>query len=528
MEWEWVSDEEDCEEMLRTKVSMDRSAKIAKLGKSFTTVPTSGSEKPKPVSRSSSLNFIESMKKEDMVGLLQLLKPMELLDLAQRHHQVSSSLQHEVSELQNQVKLLDEQVSKFSVPLTWEASSKAGLIEIITGHSEQWIQTYFMDPIQQYLTDNPRRTSGRKGSYILQDQVLITLAVGNGVSIGAIQRKIYPNDLKNGKGRVRQFVTRILEIMVEIYGDGEVNPIQDDLVRHLFWKPLSADQIKKDSQAAQKTTAAPLGYCDPSDLFILIADGSGTITKKPLHFRDNKMFYCSWKKSTQIRWYIVCTALGRILYLSQPYPGFIDDTKAIEKRFDDGSSFNKKMEQEYGQAIRAESERLGKPVLSFLGDKGYVYYIPPWIPFESKQGLKENPGLFSSKKPDDFPCLVLVTDSARYEVFEAESSAQEGATVNSLVTQFCQRRPFIKLRSDIAPVRSIVERDIGRMKSLFKVIAGPVCRTQILMLSSFLIISVGLINKLLSENSELFLQDVSVDERDEKKFEELWKLVEEW
>jgi hypothetical protein len=55
-----------------------------------------------------------------------------------------------------------------------------------------------------------------------------------------------------------------------------------------------------------------------------------------------------------------------------------------------------------------------------------------------------------------------------------------------------------------------------------------VCQTQILMLSAFMIISVGLINLLISENPELFLQDVGVEERDEKKFEDLWKLVEEW
>jgi hypothetical protein len=525
---EYFSDEEEWEAMVEEREKYEKRTKLARLGKSSTSIGFSTQKTP--VSRSFSLDVIRSLKQEDMVGLLELLSPQQFLELVQKKHALYSSLQEKMRVVEDQVADLNRKLLDSCVPLTWRASSNAGLIEIITGHTEQWIVKYFLDPINKYLNEYSRkRKRGRKGEYCLEDQLLMTLAVGNGVSIGAIQRKIFPKDLDNGRQRVRKFIHRTLELLVEIYGDGKVNPRKDKKVRHLFWKPLTPAQIQQDSRAAQKTTAAPLGYCDPSDLFILIADGSGTITKKPLHFRDNKMFYCSWKKSTQIRWFIVTTALGRILYLSQPYPGFLDDTKAIERRFVDGSSFNKMMEEEYGESIRARSEVLKKPVLSFLGDKGYVYYLPPWIPFESKQGLRDNPLLFSQTKAEDYPCLVLVTDSAKYEVFEAETvGGESAASMTSLVDQFCKRRPFVKLRSDIAPVRSIIERVIGRMKSIFKVIAGPVCRTQILMLSAFMIISVGLINLLISENPELFLQDVGVEERDEKKFEDLWKLVEEW
>jgi hypothetical protein len=532
--FEWISDEEQWDQLLEEQEKVEKTTKFLRLGRSTTmasgNVSTSFSKKLEK--RSSSLDVIHSMKREEMVGLLELLSPQELLCLVQKKHQDSSSLASEVTLLQERVEQLSEEVSGLQsrTPLTWEASSGAGLIEIITGHSTVWIDKYVLIPLDDYLKRNPKRLRGRKGIYGLKDHVLFALAVGNGVSIGAIQRKIFPDDHMNGKNRVRQFVWRIMELLVDIYGDGKVNPVTDKKVKHLYWKPLSPDQIQQDSRAAQKTTAASLGSCGPNDLYILIADGSGTVTQRPLQFRDNKMFYCNWKKSTQIRWFIVCTALGRIIYLSHPYPGFLDDTKAIERRFADGSSFNLMFEQEYGPSMRERSLAIKKPVLSFMGDKGYVYYLPPWVPYTAKQGLKENPLLFSKAKADDFPCLVLVTDSAKYEVYEAEvaeAQLEEGGekTMTSLVDQFCQRRPFVKLRSDIAPVRGGIERVIGRMKTLFPVNAGVICRTQILTLTCFLIISVGIINKMLSENSELFLRDVGVEERDEKKFNELWKLV---
>jgi len=253
---------------------------------------------------------------------------------------------------------------------------------------------------------------------------------------------------------------------------------------------------------------------------ILICDGSGTVTKKPMHFRDNKMFFCSWKKSCQIRWYIVCTALGRILYLSQVYPGYMDDTKAIEHEFEDGSSFNKCIEEVY-TVLKDRSKEGEKPVLYLLGDKGYVFYLPPWVE-HTKEEVQANPQIFENHPPSSFPCHVLVTDSAKYEVLEGEEKSDEVTPVNqqtlpTIVAEFEKRRPFVQLRSDIAPSRSVVERVIGRMKTIFKMNAGAIYRTQMNFLSCFLIISVGIINEMIAQNEVLFLQDLDAEERQGKK-----------
>jgi len=69
---------------------------------------------------------------------------------------------------------------------------------------------------------------------------------------------------------------------------------------------------------------------------------------------------------------------------------------------------------------------------------------------------------------------------------------------------------------DIAPTRSVVERVIGRMKTMFKMNAGPIFRTQLVFLACFLILSAGIINRMIEENDEMFVQDIRQEERDEK------------
>jgi hypothetical protein len=177
--------------------------------------------------------------------------------------------------------------------------------------------------------------------------------------------------------------------------------------------------------------------------------------------------------------------------------------------------------ESFYSSLKSESAITNKPSIHFLGDKGYVFYIPPFCGI-SKEQLRSNPTLFEGKKDSDFPCHVLVTDSGKYEILEAEEGEIDvGQPISAILTTFFKRRPFIKLRNDIASSRSVIERVIGRMKTIFPFISGTIYRTQINFLAAFLIVAVGVINKILESNPTLFLQDIGVEERDDQKVDEL-------
>jgi len=91
--------------------------------------------------------------------------------------------------------------------------------------------------------------------------------------------------------------------------------------------------------------------------------------------------------------------------------------------------------------------------------------------------------------------------------------------LRTVVEEFEEKRPFVVLRSDIAPIRAVVERMICRMKYLFRVIAGPVYLLQANFLSCYLIIAAGLINKMIEENPQFFVRDLEADEREQRKKE---------
>jgi hypothetical protein len=111
------------------------------------------------------------------------------------------------------------------------------------------------------------------------------------------------------------------------------------------------------------------------------------------------------------------------------------------------------------------------------------------------------------RKPGSFASRLLVTDSARHQIVQVAGQSKNA------VSEFQRRRPFVQLRSDVATVRSVVERVIGRMKSLFDIIQGPILSAHATHLSAFLIVSAGIINKMLDENPSLFVTDKGKEQR---------------
>lgn len=73
-----------------------------------------------------------------------------------------------------------------------------------------------------------------------------------------------------------------------------------------------------------------LNGADFKNTIVLLVDGSGTAIYTPVSHTEHTMFYCYWKKQQQTRWYIVTDLCGRILFVSAPYEGKLDDTKALD------------------------------------------------------------------------------------------------------------------------------------------------------------------------------------------------------
>ena len=86
-------------------------------------------------------------------------------------------------------------------------------------------------------------------------------------------------------------------------------------------------------------TTASLGKDDAfnNNIFknaaLIILDGSGTEVLAPADHLTHTELYCHWKGRTMYRWYIVVDAGGKLLYLSNVYPGKIDDNTVLEKTF---------------------------------------------------------------------------------------------------------------------------------------------------------------------------------------------------
>lgn len=70
------------------------------------------------------------------------------------------------------------------------------------------------------------------------------------------------------------------------------------------------------------------------DLFcqfaLLVVDGTGTVVRASTDLFARRNSFCSWKHEYQLRWFVVVDMTGCILFVSDLYPGKVDDTKALD------------------------------------------------------------------------------------------------------------------------------------------------------------------------------------------------------
>jgi hypothetical protein len=153
---------EEDEELIKMLNLKKDGAPAKKLSRFSTNPPSSPSTSIASVTRvsskSKSLDVLPE-KTEKRQDLLDLLTEEEVRLLLKRQR----DLKEENYEMRNEVSSLSCQLQSLSttLPLTWGECKRAGLLEIVTGHSESWIVKNLLDPLESLLLH--RRRGGKVG-----------------------------------------------------------------------------------------------------------------------------------------------------------------------------------------------------------------------------------------------------------------------------------------------------------------------------------------------------------------------------
>jgi len=208
---------------------------------------------------------------------------------------------------------------------------------------------------------------------------------------------------------------------------------------------------------------------------VLVADGSGTSAMKPVHPSEAMLMYCYWKDEYQIRWFIIVDMNGRIVFLSQPYPGKYDDAKILQK-----SGFYTWFNTMFGPDYKIE--RRGKMYdVVFGGDKGY-------------RTVKRDAGPHESIGK----AMLMLTKSAK----DAKSNDADQLGADEISDVIAGDDVLIETR--FAHWRGIVERVIRKMKALSKFVTGPITLRQSNKLFRALVVVASLVNVQVAQNPNLF------------------------
>jgi len=170
---------------------------------------------------------------------------------------------------------------------------------------------------------------------------------------------------------------------------------------------------------------------------LLAVDGTSTVTFDSRNHRQKRKIYVHYKGHCGWRWTIVVSMTGRILYISRMRPGKITDEEVMEldkilsKINDAYPRSDVEIELSAGDGSSGEDALLRELVL--LADKGYKRVVVP----------------------KDCHVRLVCTASGEKELV-TEGTSPKGAT-------FSNR---------IAPLRSVVERVFGMLKSRHGLLAN--------------------------------------------------------
>jgi len=249
---------------------------------------------------------------------------------------------------------------------------------------------------------------------------------------------------------------------------------RDDAVK-FAGKTFDGNRLIAASQQMQNDNACGGAF---ARVFVLLADGSGTLTHTSSDAQEKILMYCYWKKANMARWYIVTDAMGWIFFVSPPYPGKVSDDTAL-----DLTQFNTWLTSCVSADGRVTENGAEIGVVAVGGDKGYV----------------------DTAVPDGYK-LALTLSAAEGE--DLGERAKNGRKKSNKVAALQKRLgENAILHESFATYRSVIERVIGYMKHMSCFVEGPVYGSQTPWLAAVLLVVASLSNWRLSLNPHVFVKD---------------------
>jgi len=233
------------------------------------------------------------------------------------------------------------------------------------------------------------------------------------------------------------------------------------------------------------------GTGEMKGMALLCFDGTGTEIFSPLDTMDAKVAYCHWKSQHQLRWFLVVSHVGRILYFSGMYDGKMDDTA-----FDLCPTFWPAINHAYDVNhplyffTKADGTRIDVEV-GCGGDAGYPYV---------KGG--------SHKK------AVEGKNFGEMQWFITQTGEQEVRKQGDNMTEYEKNHPNVIFTPNYARARSVVDRVIGKLKRLSRLCGGPVYMTQEKKVEKVIELYCCVVNMMVDRNPFLFVNESGKEEND--------------
>lgn len=252
---------------------------------------------------------------------------------------------------------------------------------------------------------------------------------------------------------------------------------------------------------------------------VVILDGSGTATTMSVNVNQLDGFlYCFWKKQHQYRWFIAVDVEGRVLFVSDHYPGKVGDDVALRMYENaSGKLFVDALLHAYPTHPRRRCVASGELEVVLCGDAGYRTFravhsedgrLPLKI-FVTMSALKKA----NANETEDLGTVdgSDLADGAA----TATAPTRTSATVRSRAGRAPPNVPSHLFPSPaVAPLRSVVERSIGRLKAMSHLIRGPTSSRRCdRFLGLLLPLYAGVLNTMI-DNKETVLLRESEEEED--------------
>jgi len=278
-------------------------------------------------------------------------------------------------------------------------------------HHKADIERLFIEPLQRWYEENPKHIP--RSDYYLEDRVLWCLTLlHRGMLWSELHKILHPLTYPGSEQNLAKVIrTTFQHLSLALEGAIRLPSLEE-------WRKLN---VGAGIEAF------------PGSLLLFI-DGTSLPVRRPVHSWLQRGLWVQYKKHHACRYFILTTADGTIVFISQIESGNVSDTNEYTH-----SNVRETLDKVYGPQVQnlQESERF---VLG--GDKGYIRCQPP-------------------------ACFTLIlTKSADLELSQG-SSQTAGDEISTASPNFVSS-------TAICRPRAVIERTFGKLKRFAALSSGRV------------------------------------------------------